>query len=224
MILEYFFDGIDYENAINNGVKHFRIDGKVSGVVLENYSPTFTVPYGATILRYIGNGLAENDQYNASLWTDILETDYVGFDDSETVVVYMVTSEDESNRVFYHITATDIDYNLTLRFVIYYEYEDAFGNLQRILANDSNSPIKNQVVLISLRNLKMRDLDLSEAGKFLTTGNFVDDFPEIESSDIVGINNQSSLYYFIGQSHLINYRFGRNSTGIYNFSIVAPKI
>lgn len=218
-----FFDGIDYATAITSNVTHFRVDGKVADIILENYSPRFTIPFGSSIFRYIGTANPEADAYDPSKWTDVLEADYVGFDDSETIVVYMVVSEDQSSRVFYHMTATDIDFNLTLRFLIYFEYTDELGQTHRILANHPDSPIKNSVVLISIRNLKMRSLEPSESDRFLTTGPLVENFPIILDGDIIGINNQSSLFYFVGLADTINYRFGRNSTGIYNFSIVTPK-
>ena len=207
-------------------VKHFRIDGKVADTVLESYAPTFTTPYGATIYKYVGTGNPETDQFdtsNTSKWSTTLEADFVGQDDEVILVVYMVVSENGTERVFYHITVEDIEYNLTLRFSIYYEYEDEFGALQRIPANDPSSPIKNSVVLISLRNLKMRTLSVEEQGLFLTSGPLVSNFPTVLNSDIEGYNNQSSLYYFVGMSSTINYRFGRNTTGIYNFNIITPK-
>ena len=137
-----YYNGVDYHTAIDAGITHFRVDGKVADIVLENYAPRLTQPFGSTIYRYIGTGNPESDYNDPSKWSETLEADYVGFDDSETIVVYMVISEDQNHRVYYHMTATDIDYNLTLKFIIYYEYEDEFGQIQHILANHPNSPIK----------------------------------------------------------------------------------
>jgi len=60
---------------------------------------------------------------------------------------------------------------------------------------------------------------------YQTTGsnNKVSEFPQLEEENFVGLNNQSSLYYFIEHDKEINFRFGRNMTGAYNFNVVTPK-
>lgn len=197
-------DGIDYETTIINNIKHFRIDGKVSDIILEHYSPRFFLPYGATIERY--------DSLNQEWVTDLYD-DFAGSeDDVEKVVKYRVISEDESQEVIYFITARDIKYNLTLRFKVFYELPN--GTI--VDASDINSPVRNSFILISLKNLKLD-------GVYLTTGPKVSDFPKgISEENILGINNQSSLFYFTANNSSIIYRFGRNSTGAYNFNIIPP--
>lgn len=196
-------DGIDYGLALDAGKEYFKIDGKVADIVLEYYHPRFFLPYGATIERY--------DEIEKD-WVEDLYDDFAGEeDDSEKVVQYRITSEDGENEVYYFITARDIKYNLTLRFTIYFELAD--GTL--VAANDSGSAIKNNVLLISLKSLKLD-------GHYLADGITSAGFPELEGENIIGINNQASLYYFIANSGTINYRFGRNTTGGFNFNIITP--
>lgn len=197
-------DGIDYGTTIAENITHFKIDGKVSDIILEHYCPRFYLPYGATIERY--------DSITGE-WVSNLYDDFAGGEDGvEKIVKYRVRSEDGQQEVVYFITAVDIKYNLTLRFKVYYEMSD--GTL--IEASDINSPIKNNFILISLKNLKLDDV-------YLTTGPKVSDFPEgISEENILGINTQSSLYYFTRPDTSTLYRFGRNSTGAYNFNIITP--
>ena len=196
--------GIDYGTTIAENITHFKIDGKVSDIILEHYCPRFYLPYGATIERY--------DSITGE-WVSNLYDDFAGGEDGvEKIVKYRVRSEDGQQEVVYFITAVDIKYNLTLRFKVYYEMSD--GTL--IEASDINSPIKNNFILISLKNLKLDDV-------YLTTGPKVSDFPEgISEENILGINTQSSLYYFTRPDTSTLYRFGRNSTGAYNFNIITP--
>ena len=79
-----------------------------------------------------------------------LETDFLGDETQAAVIRYRVISEDGQNTVEYYITVTDIKYNLTLKFNIYYE----FSNGSIVRAEHESSPIKNKVVLITVVNLK----------------------------------------------------------------------
>ncbi len=206
----FFSEGIDYVNS-KGEVYDYRIDGEVSDIDLENYSPGFILPFGARIQRYdplSGWTALTNDVHHPSL-----KTDYVGMGDILEIIHYRVIPEngDTSNSVNYFITTRDVKYNLTLRFKIYYN-DPLYGLIE---ANSPNSPLNNSVVLISLKNLAIN-------GTYPTTGNKVTDFPS--GIDFTGgLNNQSSLYYFVANDRDVNYRFGRNSTGAYNFNVVTPK-
>lgn len=209
----FYSEGIDYVNSMGE-VYTFRIDGEVSDIDLENYSPGFILPFGARIQRYdpINGWTALTDNVN----DPSLKTDYVGMGDVLEIIQYRVVPEenapnDYSNSVTYFVTTRDVKYNLTLRFKIYYNHP-VYG---LILANSSNSPINTSVILIALKNLQF-------TGNYPTTGNKVSDFPG--GINFTGaLNNQSSLYYFVANDDEVNYRFGRNSTGAYNFNIVTPK-
>lgn len=198
-----YFDGIDYANANTDGVKVFRIDGKVSDLVLESYSPNFSLPFGATIERFDGQN-----------WVSNLETDFLGDENQAAVIRYRVISEDGQNMVEYYITVTDIKYNLTLKFNIYYE----FSNGSIVRAEHESSPIKNKVVLITVVNLKMNSSFNPLEAVFDEPNNI---YPDVYNY-ISGINSQSSLFYFTNPVTDYIYRFGRNTTGSYNFSIVSP--
>lgn len=205
-------DGIDYGNTIANNIRYFRIDGKVADIILEHYSPRFYLPYGAIIERW---------DETTNEWVTNLYTDFTGGEgDVEKIVKYRVTAEDSiglddtqpKNQVIYFITARDIKYNLTLRFNVYYELPDH----TLIDASDVNSPVKNKIILISLKNLALD-------GTFITTGPKVSDFPQGINAEVIdGINNQSSMFYFTSPSSTTKYRFGRNATGAYNFNIITP--
>lgn len=198
-----YFDGIDYANADVDNQDIFRIDGKVADLVLESYSPNFKLPFGATIERFDGTN-----------WVSDLDTDFLGDENQAAIILYKVISEDGMHEVFYYITATDIRYNLTLRFNIYYEFSD--GTI--IAADEALSPIKNKVVLISVINLKMHSsFDPQTAGYDEPNGVYPDVYNYID-----GINSQSTLFYFTNPGTNYIYRFGRNTTGSYNFSIVSP--
>lgn len=198
-----YFDGIDYANADLENIKLFRINGKVSDIVLEEYSPQFSLPFGATIERFDGVN-----------WTTNLNDNFLGEENLEAVIIYRVISEDGQNTVVYHITATDVKYNLTLKFNIYYE----FANQTIVSADDNTSPIKNNVVLITLKNLKLNN-SFDPLTSNYDEANQV--YPNIVEY-IDGINSQSTLFYFTNPSSNYIYRFGRNSTGAYNFSVISP--
>ena len=175
--------------------------------MLEDYSPRFFLPYGATIQR--------KDE-TTGLWTDDLYDDFTGNEMDETKIVqYRVISEDTNNRqeVHYFISIRDIKYNLTLRFKIYYEMPD--GTV--IDAASSESPIDKNVLLISMKNFILDNV-------YATTGPTVDDFPAgITEESFDNIDIQASLYYFIDDNENLIYRFGRVSTGAFNFNIITPR-
>lgn len=216
-----YFDGIDYDGADSDGVVRFRIDGKVSDIDITDYSPAFTLPFGASIERY--------DELT-SQWTSDLTTNYISENENEDrVVQYRIISEDGSSTVYYHITAVDILYNLTIRFTLYFR----FTNGTIVEASHSSSPIKNAVVLINLRNY---NLVTQLGGNPVTyevvidpgTGDITYPFEGtilnyLDSQNPV--NNQSTLFYYPTPTGITNYlyTFGRNQTGAYGFSIVSPK-
>lgn len=216
-----YFDGIDYDGADTDGVVRFRIDGKVSDIDITDYSPAFTLPFGASIERY--------DELT-SQWTSDLTTNYISENENEDrVVQYRIISEDGSSTVYYHITAVDILYNLTIRFTLYFR----FTNGTIVEASHSSSPIKNAVVLINLRNYNLvtqlgGNPVIYEVVIDPGTGDITYPFEGtilnyLDSQNPV--NNQSTLFYYPTPTGITNYlyTFGRNQTGAYGFSIVSPK-
>ena len=201
--------GIDYASTIDAGYHHFRIDGILSDLPLMYYAPNFTIPLGAKIQRLIDGQTNILDNNN---WTDELETNFIGTETQEKIVTYRIVSEDGTKIVYYYITAEDIKYNLTLQFEVYFRKAD--GTI--VDANSDESLIKNKVILISIKNLM-----LSETPEEIDFGNdnYGYDYPVV-LDDIIGINNQATMFYFPGLG--IIYNFGRNMSGAYNFSLVTP--
>lgn len=213
--IRVYYAGIDYDGADENGIEYFRIDGKVADIDIENYHPTFTIPVGATIERY---------DSASGTWTTDLYANFIGEDENkDCIILYRITSEDGLSTVYYHITTTDILYNLTLRFTIY--YRDGNGNI--MLADDANSPIKNSTVVITVRNYVLKQS--IDAYTKNIEGNHTTyplepttDNPTGITGEINGVNNQTTLFY---RPHSLSdylYTFGRNLSGCYGFSIVSP--
>src|SRR5690606_12159363 len=87
-----------------------------------------------------------------------------------------------------------------------------------VRAEHESSPIKNKVVLITVVNLKMNSSFNPLEAVYDEPNNI---YPDVYNY-IAGINSQSSLFYFTNPVTDYIYRFGRNTTGSYNFSIVSP--
>ena len=218
-----YFDGIDYDEAIAENIVRFRIDGKVSDIDITDYSPSFTLPFGASIERY--------DELTAQ-WTSDLTTNFISENENEDkVVLYRIVSENGSNTVYYHITAADVLYNLTIRFTLYFR----FANGTIVEASDSSSPIKSAVVLITLRNYSLvTTMDEEPVNYEVTIDPITGDITYPFEGTILNyvsivenklIYNQSTLFYYPTPTGITNYlyTFGRNKTGAYGISIVSPK-
>src|SRR5690554_469843 len=216
-----YINGIDYDHADELGYQHFRINGKVSDVDLEHFTPIFRLPPGAMISRFDNETNTWTAYYNLSEEENDLAANFISFDgESEELVTYRIRSEDENEVIYYHITLSDIRYNLTIRFKVYYKFPD--GSI--IEANDLLSPIENEAIIINLKNLKLIENitdRLPNPNKNIIED--VNDFPILQQGDIIGLNNQSTLFYFTPNSSTTNYRFGRNMSGGYSFSVVTPK-
>lgn len=211
-----YYGGIDYDGADTNDIKYFRIDGKVTNISLDSYSPDFENPIGSTIYRYTGSSWSGSDDNN---WTTDLEADFIGTDESkDTIILYKVVSEDKTSTIYYFVSATDMLYNLTIRFTIY--YRDSNGGV--VLASDA--PIKDEVTVITIKNYALE-------------GELSDYSTEIDSNDsrhviypyegsitdyITGLNNQLSMFYFPIDLNKYQYSFGRNYSGCYGFSVITP--
>lgn len=212
--MRLYYDGIDYAKADINKIRHFRIDGLVSDIDLEAYCPEFSLPAGAKIYRKDSGGN----------WTDDLYGNFLSEDENLAIVEYKVVPEDESeeNIVYYYITAEDLDYNLTIRFTLYYQFKD--GTI--VKASDSNSPINNRVILIVVRNFALKENDdNNEPIEYQTVdenGHLIYPYEGKIVNYIVGMNNQSTMFYFPTIYQRYIYTFARNLSGCYGFTIVTP--
>jgi hypothetical protein len=220
-----FFDGIDYDNADANGVQYFRINGEVSDIDLSNYYPDFTLPIGAVIQRQVG----------PNSWSNDLEGNFTSeVEDVLTVVRYRILSEQtnannpgvltdiaDSTIVYYDLTVIDILYNLTIRFTLFYR----FGNGTIVPAGDPTSPIKNSVILIIVKNYETEESFTPTISIDPVTGRIIYPYEGGIVSYTDGVRNQSTLFYYPLPANITDYlyTFGKNKTGVYNFSIVSPK-
>lgn len=220
-----FFDGIDYDGADTAGVQYFRINGEVSDIDLSSYYPDFTLPIGAIIQRQVGPNSWSND-LSGNFTSEV--------EDVNTVVRYRILSEQtntnnpgvltdivDSTIVYYDLTVIDILYNLTIRFTLFYR----FGNGTIVPAGDPSSPIKNSVILIIVKNYETEETFTPTISIDPVTGRIIYPF-EGEIIDYTdGVRNQSTLFYYPLPANITDYlyTFGKNKTGVYNFSIVSPK-
>lgn len=219
-----YYAGIDYDGADVAGVADFRIIGYVANIPLVEYTPIFLpyLPPGSTVSR-----LAYSSQYPNGYWTPevndesapelkaTLATDFTlmprtGQDpgeDEDVIITYRVTSENGQSVVYYHITVTDIVYNVSIIFDIFY---DDNGTL--IPAHEA-AAIKDLVLLINVRNFNT-DVPIG-----VTPEPTVADFPAF--TEITGYNN-SMLMFYLPTSSAYKYRFGRNMSGYFSFTVDLP--
>lgn len=219
-----YYGGIDYDNADVNNVRYFRIDGKVTNISLDDYSPLFTSPLGSKVYRYTGDNWDGSDTNN---WSSELKGDFIGSDEEkDTVILYKVVSEDGQSTVYYFITATDILYNLTIRFTIYYRF--ANGNI--VLGSDASSPIRNQVVVITIKNYNLEgeltdytiSIDPNDPNHTIYPYEASESDKEGITKYIKGLNNQMTMFYYPLDVNKYQYSFGRNYSGCYGFTAITP--
>ena len=221
-----FFGGIDYNNADTNQIRYFRIDGEVTDLELSYYHPEFTLPLGAVIQRQVSPGVWSNDIYG-DFTSDI--------EDEVVVVRYRILSEttfnahptnlgdiSDSTIVYYDLTVFDNLYNLTLRFSLFYR----FTNGTIVPASDASSPIKSSVILINVRNYNNLAGNFNEPTTIdPVTGREVYPYEGSIVTYTPVVNTQSTLFYYPLPGNITKYiySFGKNESGVYNFTVVTPK-
>lgn len=222
-----YFDGIDYDGIDEIMYPYFRIDGKVSNVPLDSYTPYFLdyLPLGATISRrawdpVLGEWYYTTDVNKDSDPSDIAElaTDFTLLPETgaepippeEVVIQYRVTSEDGQHEVFYYITVTDVVFNLTIVFDIYY-CSDATEE-SCVLAKDSVD-FNDELVIINVKNV-LTDGDDTVFGVTDPA-----DYPSF--TEVTSLKNRMTQFYYTNNA-VYTYRFGRNTAGFYTFDIELP--
>lgn len=222
-----YFDGIDYDGSDAAGYPYFRIDGRVSNVPLNSYVPYFLdyLPYGATISRYAYDSntsswywTTEADASSSDAVKAELATDYTVFPDTglepgdgEVVMIkYRVTAEDGVTQVYYYITVTDVTYNLSIVFNLYYCTDETQGSCT--LAKDSQD-FNNELVIINVMNIATDGDD--------TVYGVTDpaDYPSFTT--VTALNNRMTQFFYTGDTNY-NYKFGRNMAGFYIFTLELP--
>ncbi len=222
-----YFDGIDYDDIDLINYPYFRIDGKVSNTPLDSYTPYFLdyLPLGATISRRAWDPVLEEWYYTpdvnndsdpadiAELATDftlIPETGAEPIPPEEVVIQYRVTSEDGLNQVYYYITVTDVIFNLTIVFDIYFCTDATEGSC--VLAKDSVD-FNDELVIINVQNI------LTDGDDTVFGVTDPDDYPAF--TEVTGLKNRMTQFYYTNNA-VYTYRFGRNTAGFYTFDVELP--
>jgi hypothetical protein len=210
-----YFNGFDYDGAKIDGVQYFRIDGEVSNVPLDDYTPIFEdfLPIGSTIEK------REWDDVNSVwFWTTDLSADFTrdpqtglepGPTQDKVTIRYRVTSEDGLNEVFYDISVTDVVFNVTFIFNIYYCSDGLSGSC--VLAKDSID-FNQELVIINVQNILTDGLKPA-------VGDDPSNYPTF--SEVTGLENKT-IQFFYTDSPNYNYRFARNKSFFYNLSVELP--
>jgi len=222
-----YFDGIDYDEADTLGYRFYRVDGSVANTPLAEYMPYMIdyLPYGATISRYAYNTTTHIWYWTSEVTQDstneekaVLLADFTIFPDTgleptegnDVVIQYRVTSEDGLFYTYYYITVTDVTYNVTIIFDIYY-CTDATQDSCTLASNSVD--FSNQLVIISVKNY---DTDGDGTVVGVTNPAYYPTF-----STINALNNQMTEFYFT-YSGDYRYSFGRNISGFYVFDLELP--
>jgi hypothetical protein len=197
-----YYAGIDYDNANLNGVTQFRVDGQVSNIPLDSYIPYFLnyLPLGATIARKLPGGtytvgVSGPDDPNIH----VLATDFTsqeGIEEGDDIIItYRVTSEDGNFHVYYHITVTDITYNVSYIFEVVY------------VGNALKPTLNQEVIIINVRNMQTN---------LPVTDTIVTVLPQF--SQVIQYTNSTNLFFKLGHENY-RFRFGRNKSGFFSFNV-----
>jgi hypothetical protein len=196
-----YYAGIDYDGANTAGVTNFRVDGQVSNIPLDEYIPYFLnyLPLGATISRKLPGGT-----YTAEIYgvddpnVYLLAADYTASEtggDEDIIITYRVTSENGLNMVYYHITVTDITYNVSYLFDVVY------------VGNALKPDLSGLVIIINVRNMTT-NLPVGDT--------VVTELPDF--STVTGYTNSTNLMYMLDNPNY-KFRFGRNKSGYFSFNV-----
>ncbi|BCR36238.1 hypothetical protein [Mariniplasma anaerobium] len=197
-----YYAGIDYDGADVNNVVDFRVDGQVSNIPLDEYIPYFLnyLPLGATIARQISpteysdevSGPEDINVYQ--LAADFTSAEGVSELD-DIIITYRVTSEDGNSVVYYHITVTDVTYNVSYIFEVIYE------------GNGVKPDLEDVVIVINVRNMST---NLPVTDTVVTT------LPQFNT--VTSYDNTTNLLFMLDNENY-KFRFGRNKSGFFSFNV-----
>lgn len=221
-----YYAGIDYDGS--EGIYYYyRIDGKVSNTPLDQYVPFMIdyLPYGATIAKGTWNSGTSSWDYGTEVaeggniaplvgnFTVDPKTNLPG----DAMIPYRVTSEDGLTMTYYYITVTDVTYNVTLTFDIY--YCTGVGEETCTLA-ENTAEFASTLFIITIKNQQVyNDSVLLEVAPYDNNTNPAL-FPVFDEAG--ELNNQMSQFYFTNTIDF-DYRLGRNMSGFYTFEISLPR-
>lgn len=220
-----YFGGVDYDGS--EGFYYFyRVDGKVSNTPFDQYVPYMVdyLPYGATIARGTWNTLTLDWDYGTEVGTgdDItplianFSIDPKTGSEGEAMIPYRVTSEDGMTSTVYYITVTDVTYNVTLIFDIYY----CTGELESTCSLASTTEeFASTLFIITVKNYAVSNNSVMLTVQPDNANTNPALFPVFD--EIINLNNQMAQFNF---TNTINhkYSFGRNMSGFYMFDISLP--
>ena len=197
-----YYAGIDYDGANLNGITNFRVDGQVSNIPLDEYVPYFLnyLPSGATISRKRTNGTytpetsGPDDPNVQYLYADFTAQEGMNEND-DVIITYRVRSEDGFSYVYYHITVTDVTYNVSFIFDVVY------------VGNDLKPHLNGVPIVINVRNMTTN---------LPVTDTVVSQLPQFSS--VINYTNSTNLFHMIGFEQY-RFRFGRNKSGYFSFNV-----
>jgi hypothetical protein len=197
-----YYAGIDYDGADINNVVDFRVDGQVSNIPLDEYIPYFLnyLPLGATIAREISKNdysdevSGPEDPNVYQLAADFTSAEGVSELD-DIIITYRVTSEDGNSEVYYHITVTDVTYNVSYIFEVIYE------------GNGLQPDLNDAVIVINVRNMST---NLPVTDTVVTT------LPQFNT--VTSYDNSTNLLFMLDNENY-KFRFGRNKSGFFSFNV-----
>ena len=224
--------GIDYDGAKTIGYSYFRVTGYVANIPLEYFLPGMVdyLPLGASISRQYYDTMSETWQWTTPVDAtsseaeieDALSGNFVTDPESnqngtEAIkVTYKVTSEDGAHEVLYHVSVTDVSYNVSFIFDFYYCQDDSRSSC--VIIEDETSPLMDDILLLDVRNMIV-----SEGGSVVpVTSTPMPTPPEFPTYDaLVAEENRMRQFIYAHPSEYV-YRFGRNKAGMYLFSVDLP--
>ncbi len=197
-----YYAGIDYDGADLNDITQFRVDGQVSNIPIDDYIPFFLnyLPLGSTIQRKLSDGsytvgVTGPDDPNLGVLAADFTSQEGSSENDDIIITYRVVSEDGLNYVDYHITVTDITYNVSYIFDVIY------------IGNDLKPHINNSIVLINVRNM-ITNLPVTDT--IVTT------LPAFDT--VIEYTNSTNLFFMVNQNPY-KFRFGRNRSGFFSFNV-----
>lgn len=220
------FEYIFYDGSMNL-VHNYRVDGQVSNIPLDHYSPLMVdyLPEGATISRLY------YDSSGSIKWTDPVGKDdpiedreilYANFtvvqstgqeanDEEEIIVTYKVMSEerniDRKVDVYYHVTVVDIFSNVNFIFELYHRTGTEGSYTDTLIKNSS---LKDEVIRINISNFDT-DVEVTNVSYPL-----VKDFPVFSE---ITLCNYSINQFYIATYERYQNRFSRNVSGFFSFDV-----
>jgi hypothetical protein len=225
-----YFAGIDYDGADANPNYHYWVNGYVSNTPLFAFLPLMTdyLPYGASIQRRY---YTEYNNPASETWTDPVYADstqaekatlaadftrdpYTGIEGENVAVLYRVISEDLQHTTYYYVTVTDVSYNVTVLFNIYYCSDPADDETCK-LASTPSSGFQNQLIMITILNLLTDNPD-NPVTPIENPANFPKTFYEVE------VQTQVTQFY-LTYGGAYKFSFGRNLSGYFSFSLFLPE-